>query len=159
MKIGVLSDTHGNLENTKRAMELFRLHGVSELIHCGDVGSAEVVKLLAEIPCHFVFGNTDPPGTIRRAVLDAGQTCWEYLGTLEREGKKIAFLHGHDWRTFDELLTSERFDLICTGHTHEFHWMIQGETRLLNPGALHRTMAPSVAILNLPELQIELERV
>jgi len=114
---------------------------------------------LAEIPCHFVFGNTDSPGTIRRAVLDAGQTCWEYLGTLEREGKKIAFLHGHDWRTFDELLTSERFDLICTGHTHEFHWMIQGETRLLNPGALHRTMAPSVAILNLPELQIELERV
>ncbi|MDO4424738.1 MAG: metallophosphoesterase family protein, partial [Planctomycetia bacterium] len=92
-------------------------------------------------------------------VLEAGQTCWDYLGTIEREGSQIAFLHGHDWRTLEELVQSGRFQLICTGHTHEFHWMIHGETKLLNPGALHRTAAPSVAILKLPELQVELERV
>lgn len=157
MKLGVLSDTHGNVENTRRAMDIFRLHGVSEIIHCGDVGSGEVVKLLSEIPCHFVFGNTDMPGTIRKAVLEAGQTCWDYLGMIEREGIQIAFLHGDDWRTLEELVQSGRFQLICTGHTHEFHWMIHGETNLLNPGALHRTASPSVAILTLPEVQIELE--
>ncbi len=161
MKIGVLSDTHANLENTKKAVEIFRQEGVEEIIHCGDIGAAEVVNLLAEldVPCHFVFGNTDFPQTMRTAILNAGQTCWDYLGMMTREGRQIAFLHGHDWRTLDELIESQRFDLIRTGHTHEFHCMIQGKTHLLNPGALNRTPSPSVVILSLPELQITTKRI
>lgn len=155
MKLGIISDTHGNAANTWKAMEIFLREGVEEIIHCGDVGSAEVVKILAKLPCHYVFGNTDMPGTIRAAILAENQTCHDYVGVLAREGVRIAFLHGNDWRTLDELIESGKFDLICTGHTHEFHWMVQGETRLLNPGALERTPSPSVVILKLPELQIE----
>lgn len=158
MKLGILSDTHGNVRNTRCAMEIFRREGVQEIIHCGDVGSWEVVKILSEVPCHYVFGNTDMPSTIRNAILAENQNCYEYVGMIQREGIRIAFLHGHDWKTFDELLESRRFDLICTGHTHEYHWMVDGDTRLLNPGALDRTPSPSVVILTLPELQINLKK-
>ncbi len=155
MKLGIISDTHGNLPNTIHAAEIFRQAGVQEIIHCGDIGSAGVVTALADAPCHYVLGNTDMPGTMTRAILDANQMCYDYLGMISREGVQIAFLHGHDWRTLEELIESQRFDLICTGHTHEFHWMQQGKTRLLNPGALHRTGSPSVVILTVPELMIE----
>lgn len=159
MKLGIISDTHGDTVGTQRAMDIFRLEGVQEIIHCGDVGSAEVVNLLAELPCHYVLGNTDPPSTIRNAILKANQTCYDYLGMIVREGIRIAFLHGHDWRTLEEIITSGKHDVVCTGHTHEFAWQILNETRILNPGAIHRTSAPSVAILHLPQMQVQLERI
>lgn len=157
MLMGILSDTHGDAFQTKAALEVFRKKQVEEIIHCGDVGSREVVRLLSEFPTHYVHGNTDSRGSLRKAILESGQTYYESVGILVREGKKIAFLHGDDWRTYDELLHSQRFDLICSGHTHQFEWQLEGKTYLLNPGALHRTSSPSVVILELPAIRISRE--
>lgn len=159
MILGILSDTHGDTLRTQTALEIFRKKQVQEIIHCGDVGSNEVVRLLSEFPTHYVHGNTDSQGSLRKAILEYHQTYYESVGMLIRKEKRIAFLHGDDWRTYDELLQSQRFDLICSGHTHEFEWQIHGKTYLLNPGALHRTSSPSVVILELPEMRIHKENV
>ena len=36
MKIGVLSDTHDNLVNIRKAVEIFSKNGVEAVIHAGD---------------------------------------------------------------------------------------------------------------------------
>ena len=59
MRLGVISDTHGNLDRTERAVRLLRHWRVEQVIHCGDVGCAEIVGLLAPWPAHFVLGNVD----------------------------------------------------------------------------------------------------
>lgn len=56
MRIGVLSDTHGMLDD--RVFEHFS--SCSEIWHCGDWGSVDVVKKLQEFkPLRGVWGNID----------------------------------------------------------------------------------------------------
>lgn len=59
MRIGVLSDTHGQLAFTRQAVAMLESCEVEQVIHCGDIGSVDVVRLLAPWPTHFVFGNCD----------------------------------------------------------------------------------------------------
>ena len=37
MRIGVVSDTHNNLKNTRRIVELFNEAEVDRVIHTGDI--------------------------------------------------------------------------------------------------------------------------
>ena len=154
MRIGVLSDTHGHLARTELAARVFRRLEVAAVIHCGDIGSPEVVELLAEWPSHFVFGNVDDWHELRAAIRRLGMTCHERFGTLELEGKKIAILHGDDAERFDATIRSSRWDLVCHGHTHVAEVYVHGSTKILNPGAVYRSARPSVAIVDLPELRI-----
>jgi predicted phosphodiesterase len=44
MKIGLISDTHDNIQNIQNAISLFNDKHVSFVIHAGDRVSPEVVK-------------------------------------------------------------------------------------------------------------------
>ncbi|WP_162874771.1 metallophosphoesterase family protein, partial [Pseudomonas viridiflava] len=56
MKIGIISDTHGLL----RPEAVTALQGCEQIIHAGDIGSAEIVEQLKAIaPLHIVRGNND----------------------------------------------------------------------------------------------------
>lgn len=128
---------------------------VDEVIHCGDVGSPEIVPLFAAWPTHFVLGNVDhPPGPLRRAMSAAGQTCHDRFGTLERQGRRIAFLHGDDFRRFEETIARGDWDLVCYGHTHQAEQHRAGSTLVLNPGALYRANPHSLAVVELPSLEV-----
>src|SRR5205085_6025996 len=59
MRLGILSDTHGNLATSAAGVRALLDAGAEYLIHCGDVGSTEILELLAGHPAVFVFGNTD----------------------------------------------------------------------------------------------------
>ena len=49
---------------------------VELVIHCGDIGSTEIISLFQPWPTHFVFGNVDiPTQPLQRAIVAAGQTC------------------------------------------------------------------------------------
>jgi putative phosphoesterase len=79
MKIGVVSDTHGHVSYTLEAVRMLESLAVELVIHCGDIGTAEIVDLFAAWPTHFVFGNVDhspflealslPPGRRRMSAL------------------------------------------------------------------------------------------
>jgi len=155
MKIGVLSDTHGDVKQTEAALEVFRGQGVSQILHCGDIGTPEIVQLFSGIPTAFVFGNCDPKTeTLRKTILSIGQTCCDWFGELELEGKRIFFLHGHQWNRLENEIQSGRWDLICYGHTHYAKLHTVGDTRVLNPGAIYRTPSPSVALVDLESMSI-----
>ena len=155
MKIGVLSDTHGDVKLTWSALEAFREYGVSQLLHCGDIGTPEVIRLFAGVPTAFVFGNCDPrTETLRKTILSTGQTCCDWFGELELSGKRIFFLHGHQWDRLEHEIGSGQWNLICYGHTHHAELRMIGETLVLNPGAIYRTSSPSVAVVDLDSMNV-----
>lgn len=153
MKIGVLSDSHGDMRTVQRAVDTLRKHEITTAIHCGDIG-LEVLPLLKGFNVHFVHGNMDDPNRTRDVIAEPEHTLHQNLGTLEIEGRRIAFLHGHDIKLLRHTIHSGHYDLVCHGHTHVFSNVVEGQTRVLNPGALARTMHPSVAIVDIPSLEV-----
>jgi len=154
-KLGVISDTHGLLDETVFAVQLFREHGVQAVVHCGDIGSVSVVRAFQGIDTHFVLGNMDGDGdTLRIAAEETGNRLHGWFGSLEQSGKRIAFLHGH-LTQFERESESGNWDLLCFGHTHVAALQKRGSTTLLNPGAFIKVPRPTVAIVALPDLTVE----
>ena len=152
MQLGVVSDTHGHVGYTREAIRMLESLEVEAVLHCGDIGSPEIVELFSAWPTHFVFGNVDHERVLGEAIRAAGQTCHDRFGRLELAGRKIAFLHGDDSALLEQTIAGGRFDLVCHGHTHVARNIQRGSTRVLNPGALYRATPHSIAHVQLPEL-------
>lgn len=155
MIVGIVSDTHGHVEFTRPALRILESCEVELVLHCGDIGSPEVVACFRAWPTHFVFGNVDTPyGPLRAAIQAAGQTCHERFGSLELAGRRIAFMHGDDVHRLQDTIEDGQHDLVCYGHTHLAEQHRVRSTLVVNPGALYRATPHSLAILRLPELEI-----
>ena len=156
MRIGVVSDTHGHVGNTHAAVAVLAKQQVDAVLHCGDVGSIEIVPLFERWPTHFVFGNVDHGNAdaFAAAIKAAGQTCHGRFGEIELAGRRIALLHSDDGRKFRETIASGEYDFVCYGHTHVAESHHVGRTLVLNPGALYRASDHTIAIVELPGLDV-----
>ncbi|MEX0642234.1 MAG: YfcE family phosphodiesterase [Pirellulales bacterium] len=154
MRLGILSDTHGQVSLTRPALRLFESLDVDTVLHCGDIGSPEVVELFSPWPTHFVFGNCDDNlAELTAAMEAAGQSCHGQFGDLTFDGIRIALLHSHDRRRFRQTVDSGVYRLVCYGHTHVAAIDHRGDTIVLNPGAIYRANPHSVAVVDLPAVQ------
>jgi putative phosphoesterase len=127
---------------------------VERVLHCGDIGSAEVIGMFSAWPTDFVFGNCDfNHADLRTAIRAAGQTCHDEFGELEIAGLRVALLHSHDSQRFQQVVGSGDWDLVCYGHTHVAAIEQRGPTLVVNPGALYRANPHSLAVIELPELE------
>jgi predicted phosphodiesterase len=43
VRVGIISDTHGQVDFTRPAVRMFESLEVDRVFHCGDIGSPEVV--------------------------------------------------------------------------------------------------------------------
>ena len=78
MKIGVLSDTHDNLTNIRKAVEIFSKNGVEALIHGGDFCSPFTLAEFKQAV--FQMKGTDPSFV----VLGASEVNYEkVIGVLD----------------------------------------------------------------------------
>ena len=59
MIIGLISDTHDNIQNIQKATSLFNDKNVSFAIHAGDVVSPEAVGAFSRVKLIGVLGNND----------------------------------------------------------------------------------------------------
>lgn len=153
MKLGLLSDTHGHLVRCTQALQLLKAAGAEQLIHCGDLGSEEIITLLFEqqengLPVCAVPGNLDEwdPGLIIYA-----NKLGLPLPRLQRrifDGLHIAVFHGHDPKTLERLLADPELDLLFTGHTHVAADETCGRLRIINPGAVYRAKPPGVSVFD-----------
>jgi putative phosphoesterase len=126
---------------------------VDAVLHCGDIGSMDVVELFAAWPTHFVFGNCDEnTGAFATAIRKAVQTCHGFFGDLELAGVRIALLHSDDRRKFREAIDSGKYRLVCYGHAHVAAIDKHGDTVVLNPGAIFRANPHSIAVVELPSV-------
>ena len=154
--LGVMSDTHGLLNETVLAVRLFQQHNVQTVIHCGDIGGSAVIRAFQGLETHFVLGNIDSDSdTLRLAAEETGNHLHGWFGSIERSDKRIAFLHGHHSSKLEQELESGNWDLLCYGHTHVASLQIHGSTLLLNPGAFKRVFRPTIAIVTLSDLTIK----
>ena len=160
LKLGIISDTHGTLDETALAVNLFRGHGVQAVIHCGDIGDAAIIKAFQRLESHFVLGNMDKDEeTLRTAIEETGNHFHGLFGSIEKLGKRIAFMHGDNTERFERELASGNWDLLCFGHTHVAEVQQRGSTLLLNPGAFIRVSRPSVAVVTLPGMTVEMAEI
>ena len=154
MRLGIVSDTHGNVENTQQAVRLLESLEVDAVLHCGDVGGEEIVRQFHKWPTHFVFGNCDyDQAGLAKIITDANQHCYGLFGDLEFDGVRIALLHSHERQRFQQVLDDPGYQMVCYGHTHLVDERRVGDKLILNPGALYRAATHTLAIVDLPERQ------
>ena len=130
MKIGILSDTHGYLDE-----QLFGFFGAcDEIWHAGDIGKTEVLYALRDFkPVVAVYGNID--GQEIRIETREHQR-------LNREGLDIWMTHiggypGNYDRRVRETIRTNPPGLFISGHSHILKVMPDKHNGLLhiNPGA------------------------
>ncbi len=152
--IGLLSDSHGRTRTTQRAVELLLTHNVDLILHLGDIGSVEVIDTLAVVndqdvvvPARIVFGNTDwdlkPMADYARELdIAVDDPC----GTVDVGDGELVFCHGHESAPMSQAL-ARGAQYLCHGHSHRTEDYRQGQTRILNPGALFRASRYTVGVL------------
>ncbi len=127
---------------------------VEAVLHAGDVGTVDVVKLVTPWPTHFVFGNCDyDMDHLRAGIEQAGLICHGRFGNIELAGRRIALLHSDDARLFRQVTLGGQYDLVCYGHTHHAEQHREGRTLVLNPGALYRATPHSLAVVDLKSME------
>lgn len=138
MNLGILSDTHNNLQNLQIALDHLRSEGIDTIIHCGDLTGVEVAQAMQGFHVICTLGNGDiASGEIRQTL--AGLKPENYTGMVYRGrigGARIAATHGHMPGLVEELVRSGEFDYVFKGHSHQHKDEHIGYTRLINPGAL-----------------------
>lgn len=134
-------------------------HQAQVLIHLGDIGETEVIDALAvagpdgkQVPAHLVFGNTDWDTHDLQAYAERlGISVDHPAGRLEVTTDSgpgiLAYTHGHDNRPMTRAL-KDNARYLCHGHTHLTTDHKQGQTRVINPGALCRAKEYTVALLD-----------
>ncbi|HEX8524973.1 MAG TPA: YfcE family phosphodiesterase [Tepidisphaeraceae bacterium] len=149
MIIGLLGDTHGRTQPMADAMKLLAAAGAQHYIHTGDVGAVEILDYLAGVPSAFVFGNNDwDRASMSRYAEKIGVSCYGNFADLTLDNKRIAVIHGDDPKLKQRILADQQFDYLFQGHTHIRKDEKIGRTRLINPGALHRTAQKTVATVD-----------
>src|SRR5204863_5081083 len=87
MRLGIVSDTHGHVQNALAAVRMLESLEVDEILHCGDIGSTEIPRLFKNWPTHFVLGNCDPDaGPLSAAIGAAGLQFHQRFGDITLAG-------------------------------------------------------------------------
>ena len=140
MKILVVSDSHGDVENMCRAVEQTRPQMV---LHLGDGWhDAELLaRRYPELPLEMVPGNCD--------YGEHGQTT----RLLLLGGKRVLMCHGHTLGVKSGLgillrtALEQEADAVLFGHTHKPFVDIRNGVAMLNPGSVGSYTRPTYGTL------------
>ena len=150
MKIGLISDTHGNFQAIDKAVSLAQ--NVEMWLHMGDcVPDAEYLQTVSSVPVCGVAGNCDWP---------TGDICYERI--VEVADYKIFITHGHNYGVrytqeyIMEAAESQGADIAIYGHTHIVEYLT-GPPILLNPGSASRPRDDTRGSFMIMELIPEVE--
>lgn len=159
MKIGIVGDTHNNLKNVRRIVELFNDAGVERVIHTGDISQPRTLEAFAglAVPLWGVYGNNDA-GERNQLVTTAEALGFRFFDPpLE--------LHWHDRRILvvhDPLelrgAVEDHHALVIHGHTHLYRHEHDGNRLIFNPGecAGHMTGCNAIGVVDLADLKAAL---
>lgn len=161
MKVGVVSDTHNNLKNVRRIVELFNEACVERVVHTGDITQAKVIEAFSALdaPLFGVYGNNDQ-GELPFLVPSVEAHGFHFVQpplTLSWAGREIVVVHSPE-----ELIhvSEDEFDVILHGHTHRETIDYQDDRLTFNPGESAGMMEGynAIGILDLVDLTTDLIR-
>ena len=142
MKLLILSDSHGNIDNMARAVELIQPR---HILHLGDcLRDAQALhERYPDIPMDTVPGNCD------------WGSCDQPERLLEMGGVRIFMLHGHTRNVksspMSALYAAKEYgaQVLLFGHTHVPLVDNDGTLLTLNPGAAGDRLHPTCGILTI----------
>jgi len=157
MLIGIMSDTHNDIEATKKSIAIFQSKGIKTIIHAGDITSPKMLHYLKDFECYMVLGNGDliDSEEIDVKANELGMKSVNLKLEFELSGKKFMVFHGHDVPMYREAVASGKYNYIIKGHTHHFENYISNECRIINPGAVYGHDESSIAILDIEADKVE----
>ena len=161
MKIGIISDTHDDIENVQRAIEIFNTERVEYVIHAGDYIFPGIVIEFKKLNAKLigVLGNNDGEKVhLLKNFLNIGGELKGEIGEIELDGLSFGIYHGTDKEVKEKLVNSRKYDIIISGHTHRLEMPSlssstnnknskhqgnninrkRGPTLVLNPGTAHK---------------------
>lgn len=163
-KIGVISDLHGSLEDTKNVLEI--LESTTDLLICaGDIlyhgprnhipknyNPEKVAELINKFPKKIIFARGNCDAEVDQALIK--YPILQDISFVFIEKVHIAITHGHKIpnNNFDQFGSNNKINILVTGHTHiplieNFSWGIY-----LNPGSIalpKNRFNKSYAIINI----------
>ena len=159
MIVGVVSDTHNNIKNIKKIIDLFNDEQVDLVIHTGDISKAATLEIFSNLnsPLVGVFGNND------RIEEGLEEVCEEYNFNFQEpplsltlENKKVAIFHEPDLIK-DYIKKHKDTDLIFHGHTHRYREEIINKVTYFNPGESAGSLEgkSAIGLVNLNNLRIK----
>jgi putative phosphoesterase len=174
MRIGIISDIHGNTRALKATME--EMPATDVVLLAGDIagrvaGLVEIFEIIDAYHMYFIkgnheemailyqerFGTNGKVGELVRRLSDA-----PYRMELQFSGKKFLMAHGSPENPKSEYIYPEYpyfhrfeelgFDFIILGHTHVPMVVRSGVVTIVNPGSVGEPMAdnprPSYAVID-----------
>ncbi|GAB4542745.1 MAG: metallophosphoesterase [Thermodesulfovibrionia bacterium] len=138
MKIGIISDSHDNIENIRKGVTVFIDRGVDLVIHLGDYVNPNSVRAFRGIRLVGIFGNNDGDRfRLMNAFNEIGGEIKGDFYEFEGDALKFACYHGTEPQLRDALIECGRYDVVLYGHTHECINTRRNNTLILNPGTAH----------------------
>ncbi len=126
----VISDTHDNIENVKKFLNIAKEKGVTKIFHCGDIIAPFLIPLFEGYEFYAVFGNND--GEVLYLKTKAGDSISKGPREIEVDGKKVVIMH--EPFLIEAVAKSGMYNFIFYGHTHEIDIREIGNTLIVNPG-------------------------
>jgi uncharacterized protein len=158
MRIGIVSDTHNNLRNVNRIVELFNAAGVDRVIHTGDITQAKTLEVFARLdaPMFGVFGNNDQEReALEAAIARSGFIFQEPPFELSWLERRIIVVH--DPLELEGTLQAHH-ELALHGHTHMYRYEQRAGQVIFNPGecAGHMRGFNAIGVMDLRDLSVEI---
>jgi len=135
VKIGVMSDSHGNIEYVRKAAEYIMEAEVDYIIHLGD--DYYDARILDNLPVNVI----KVPGVYEALYQDASvpNRLVEDIA-----GLRVLITHTKDSHRNDlphdkmpeEYIASRKVDIVLFGHSHSFGAKLEGGILMVNPGHL-----------------------
>lgn len=130
MKIGIISDTHGDMKSIDKA--ILHLNTCDLIIHAGDyIADAEYIHYATDVNVKCVKGNCDSYS------MDG-----HYELIFSANNKKFFLCHGHYYDVKIGINSLYRFakdndiDFVVFGHTHIPIYKTIDNITFINPGSL-----------------------
>ena len=136
MIIGILSDSHDDMDAIAKVVELFNAEGVAQVLHAGDIVSPFTFDLFRDLraPLDGVFGNNDGDRLLLRERSGGRVHVQPHFVTPgDLRGVVV-----HEPPLVPALERSGEFDLVVFGHTHQPVIRRTGRTLVVNPGKAAR---------------------
>jgi len=153
MKIGIIADTHGNLDGWRRAWEV--LHDSDFIVHCGDLlyhgprfdpapgyNPRELAAALNACPVPLLIARGNADSEVDSLFVHAPiQSPYVFA---QIEGQRLLATHGHreSLEKTIELAQQWRVDVLITAHLHVATVGRYGDLLHLNPGTPTYPLAP-----------------
>ncbi len=136
MNIGIISDTHDNMDYIRKAIQRLKEEHVGLVLHAGDYIAPFTAKPYSKLDIKMigVYGNNcAETGKLEEAYSEVRCEIRGYFAEVETDGLSIALMHGHRKKDVDRAYSGD-YDVIIRGHTHRSSISRENNVLVINPG-------------------------